>query len=44
MWHRFEKLRSDLPVFCDGLLLEPDDLEFNDLTIVVEEWLRLNPW
>jgi len=43
MWHRFEKLRSDLPVFCGGFQLEPDDLGFNDLTTVIEEWLRLNP-
>lgn len=43
MWLRFERFKNNLPVVCDGLRLEPDDLEFNDLTTVVEEWLRLNP-
>jgi len=43
MWNRFEKLRVDLPVICDTLMLEPDSLEFHDLTTVVEEWLLINP-
>lgn len=43
MWSRFEKLRVDLPVICDALMLEPDSLEFHDLTTVVEEWLLINP-
>lgn len=43
MWLRFERFKSDLPVVCDALRLEPDELEFNDLTSVVGEWLRLNP-
>jgi hypothetical protein len=43
MWLRFERFKNNLPVVCDGLRLEPDDLEFNDLTTVVGEWLRLNP-
>jgi len=43
MWSRFESFKGDLPLICEGLLLEPDALEFNDLTTVVEQWLRLNP-
>jgi len=43
MWQRFEKFTSGLPVICDALLLEPDSLEFHDLTTVIEEWLRDNP-
>jgi hypothetical protein len=34
---------TDLPAICDALLLEPDSLEFHDLTTVIEEWLRDNP-
>jgi hypothetical protein len=42
MWLRFERFKNNLPVVCDGLRLEADELEFNDLTNVVGEWLRLN--
>lgn len=44
MWQRFRKFQTDLPITCDALLLEPDSLEFHDLTTVIEEWLRENPW
>lgn len=40
---RFEKFKIDLPVISDVLLLEPDSLEFHDLTTVIEEWLLTNP-
>ena len=39
IWQRFRQFKADLP-----LLLEPDFLEFHDLTTVIEEWLRENPW
>jgi hypothetical protein len=43
MWQRFENFTGDLSLICEGLLLEPDSLEFHDLTTVIEEWLRNNP-
>lgn len=43
IWKRVEKFRVDLPVICDPLMLEPDSLEFPDLTTVIEEWLLINP-
>jgi hypothetical protein len=43
MWQRFSDFTTGLPIICDGLLLEPDTLEFHDLTTVIEEWLRNNP-
>lgn len=44
IWQRFRQFKADLPITCDALLLEPDFLEFHDLTTVIEEWLRENPW
>ncbi len=32
-----------LPVICDALRLEPEDLSFNDFTTAVEEWIKANP-
>jgi hypothetical protein len=43
MWQRFYDFTAGLPIICDGLLLEPDTLEFHDLTTVIEQWLRNNP-
>jgi hypothetical protein len=43
IWQRFEKFKADLPVICDALTLEPESLEFHDLTTVIEEWLLSNP-
>lgn len=40
---RFEKFKTDLPLIADALRLEPDSLEFHDLTTVIEEWLLTNP-
>lgn len=44
MFERYERFQGDLPVVSESLMLEPDDLQFNDLTSVVEEWLRINSW
>ncbi len=44
MWERYRQWMADLPVICDALLLEPDSLEFHDLTTTIEEWLLENPW
>jgi hypothetical protein len=43
MGQRYRKWTTDLAAICDTLLLEPDSLEFHDLTTVIEEWLRDNP-
>jgi hypothetical protein len=43
MVQRFKKFKVDLPLIADTLRLEPDSLEFHDLTTVIEEWLLTNP-
>lgn len=43
IWRRFERFQADLPVLADSLDLEADELEFNDLRTVIEDWLRANP-
>ena len=43
IWNRFGKFTSDLPVICDAKQVEPDALEFHDLTTVIEIWLLDNP-
>lgn len=43
MGQRFDRFRDDLPTLCDSLALEPDSLQFNDLTTVVDEWILNNP-
>lgn len=44
MCERYQMFRSSLPLVCDGMRLDPNELQFNDLTAVVDEWLRLNSW
>jgi hypothetical protein len=41
---RFQMFSQDLPIICESFRLDPDELEFNDLAFVVEEWLQLNSW
>lgn len=40
---RYAEFTTALPVICDALGLEPEDLPFNDFTTAVEEWLKANP-
>jgi hypothetical protein len=43
IYERYKAFGEDLPVLCASLKLDSNALEFNDLTTVVEEWLRDNP-
>lgn len=39
---RYARFRSDLPLICDRLGLDADELIFNDLTALVSAWLGEN--
>lgn len=44
MAERYEKFSEDLPVIASSINVDPDELIYNDLTTVVERWLKKNPW
>lgn len=44
MVERYERFQRALPLMCDDLRLDPDDLIFNDFTTLTSEWLKVNPW
>jgi hypothetical protein len=39
---RYEIFRGDLPLVCELVGLEPDELIFNDLTMLISAWLSEN--
>jgi len=39
---RFLAFNEDLPVFCSTFHLNAEELTFNDLTTLVDEWLKVN--
>jgi hypothetical protein len=41
---RYERFQRELPLLCNALRLERDDLTFRDYTTVTVGWLRDNPW
>ncbi len=41
---RYAEFSEALPLICDGLNLDADELAFNDFTSAVEEWLKANRW
>ena len=41
---RYALFQRDLPLLCETLRLDRDDLIFNDYTTVVAEWLKVNDW
>lgn len=43
MGERYALFRDDLPDLCTIIGFDQDDLPFNDLTVVIEEWLLDNP-
>lgn len=43
MAERYAQFTAALPVLCDKWGLQPNDLPFNDLTTIAEEWLKANP-
>lgn len=44
IFNRYRTFCSDLPLVADALHLDADELQFNDLTMVVFEWLLDNSW
>lgn len=41
IWERYQKFIDDLPAMCEMLRLSISDLIFNDYTLMVTEWLRV---
>ena len=44
IFKRYQSFQKELPIYCEPWQLKPDDLIFNDLTALIEEWLRANSW
>lgn len=44
MIQRYDLFQRELPLLCEVLRLDRDDLIFNDYTTVVAEWLKVNSW
>lgn len=44
MVERYERFQRELPLLCNALRLDRDDLTFRDYTTVAVGWLRDNPW
>jgi hypothetical protein len=44
IWQRFLQFRNDLPILCEPLYLEPEELTFNDDTGLVALWQKQNEW
>lgn len=42
--NRYVDFRTELPVACENMGVEPDELTFNEYVVQVEEWLRANAW
>lgn len=40
IWNRYQRFLSELPLVCNELKLDPNQLIFNDYTTVVSVWLR----
>lgn len=41
---RYTQFINDMPLLCEELQLDPDQLIFNDFTTLVVEWIRVNRW
>jgi hypothetical protein len=44
MAKRYEAFQEELPLLCDRLQLDREDLIFNDYTMLIAEWLKVNDW
>lgn len=44
MLQRYHLFQHELPLLCERLRLDRDDLIFNDYTTAVSEWLKENYW
>ena len=41
---RYAEFQADLPLICELIRLDPDELTFNDLTSLISVWLQENGW
>jgi hypothetical protein len=41
---RYERFQRELPMLCDALHLDRNELIFNDFTTLAAEWLKVNIW
>jgi hypothetical protein len=44
MVKRYERFQRELPLLCDRLRLDRNELIFNDFTTLAAEWLKVNSW
>jgi hypothetical protein len=44
MVDRYRAFQAELPLLCERLQLDRDDLIFNDYTTLIAEWLKVNNW
>jgi hypothetical protein len=44
MVERYEQFQRELPLMCEALRLDRDELIFNDFTTLTAEWLKVNSW
>jgi hypothetical protein len=44
MAERYGAFQSDLPLLCERLQLDREELIFNDYTTLIAEWLKVNDW
>lgn len=44
MVERYDRFQLALPLLCDRLRLNRDELIFNDFTTLAAEWLKVNSW
>lgn len=44
MVERYERFQRELPLLCNTLRLDRDELIFNDFTTLTAEWLKVNSW
>lgn len=44
MVERYERFGLALPLLCERLRLDRDELLFNDFTTLAAEWLKVNSW
>ena len=44
IWERYQEFQRDLPIIASDSALDHEHLIFNDLTTVIELWLKKNPF
>ncbi len=44
IFNRYNSFKENLPVLCDALMLNRNEIEFNDYVVLVSQWLKANNW